>query len=154
LRPQRVCKTQIRVRLSETDQKGVVYYSHYFIYFDVARSQLLKDAGINVRALEKRGLRLLAAEAGCKYLSAAKFDDLLQVELRITRLGTSSIAYAAEIKLAESGKPIVEGHFVNVMVNRSGRPIPIPPDIRKRLSEFIIRETALSDIRKKANSGL
>jgi len=59
--------THLRVRLCETDQNGVVYYSQYFVYFDVAKSNLLSDEKFDPISLGERGLRLLAAETHCTF---------------------------------------------------------------------------------------
>lgn len=127
-------KTKLRVRSSETDSLGVVYYGHYYTYFDLARLEMLRSLGIMSALLGKRGLRFVAVESSCRYNSSAKFDDILTVSVRITRIGNSSVAYMNTIKKGRT--VIAEGRVTYVMVDRTGRPSKIPPDVRKRLSRY------------------
>ena len=124
-----------RVRLSETDALGVVYYGQYLTYFDVSRLELLRDAGITLQFLKERGLGFVAAEAVCRYRSSAKFDDVLTLRVKVERIGRSSVVYSHEVRDGE--RTVAEGRVTDVMVGRDGRPLPIDRDIRDRLSKHI-----------------
>lgn len=123
-----------RVRLSETDALGVVYYGQYFTYFDVSRLELLREIGINLSFLERRELGFMAAEALCRYRSSAKFDDVLTLNVGIEGIGRSSVVYAHRI--ARGRVTIAEGRVTDVMVRSDRRPVEIAPDIRSRLSKY------------------
>jgi len=138
--------TKLRVRLSETDTLGIVYYGNYFTYFDVARLELLRELGITDEYLKSLGLMFVAAEAHCRYYSSARFDELLEVRTWISRLGNSSVRYEHEI-YRENREKLVEGYVVDVMVNNSKTPSPIPDEIRKKLQRYL-----LEDARKTRNS--
>ena len=60
----------IRVRYAETDQMGVVYYSNYFVWFEVARAELLRSLGWSYREMEAEGVGLPVIEAHCEYPTA------------------------------------------------------------------------------------
>ena len=131
--------TKLRVRLSETDTLGVVYYGNYFTYFDVARLELLRELGITDELLKSHGVTFVAAEACCKYYSSARFDDLLEVRTWISKLGNSSVRY--EHVITRDGEKIVEGYVVDVMVEGNSRkPHPIPEEIRDKLSRYLVKQ--------------
>lgn len=130
---------QVRVRLSETDAKGVVYYAQYFIYFDVARLELLRLAGLDSKTMEKRRLWFAAVEATCKYHASAKFQELLDLRAGIRKLGRSSIVFAHEIKRASDGKLLAEGHIVDVLLDSKRKPATIPGDVKKKLGRFVLQ---------------
>lgn len=124
----------IRVRLSETDALGVVYYGQYFSYFDLARLEMLRKAGITLEFLRRRKLGFVAAKAACRYLSSLKFDDKFTVRVEVARLGNASVEYRHTI--TKGRKRIAEGEVTDVMVKDVGGAAKIPEDIRKRLLRF------------------
>lgn len=130
-------KASIRVRISETDFLGVVYYGHYYTYFDVARLEMLRSLGIGPSILTSRGLGFVAAESSCTYHASARFDDLLIVRVEVIRIGNKSVTYVHTI--TKGRKRIAEGMVTDVMVDRTGRPKRIPADIGKKLSRHIAR---------------
>ena len=69
----------MRVRYAETDQMGVVYYANYFVWFEVARADLLRTGGWSYREMEHSGVSLPVIEAHCEYRKPAKYDDELEV---------------------------------------------------------------------------
>ncbi len=131
--------TQIRVRLSETDAKGVVYYAQYFVYFDVARQELLRIARVDLKTMERRRLRFVAAEAACKYRASAKFQELLDLHVYIKKLGRSSVIFAHEIRRTKDGRLLAEGYIADVLVDSKGKPARIPSDIREKLRGFLAK---------------
>jgi acyl-CoA thioester hydrolase len=127
--------TQVRVRLSETDQNGVVYYSQYFIYFDVAKTDFLRHEGLEPMGLGGKGLRLLAAETRCTYHIPAKFEDTIDVDVWVEKLGNSSIVFDFEAKNGTS--TIADGYLVNVLVGAAGKPVKLPERARQKLARHL-----------------
>ncbi len=72
--------TKIRVRYAETDKMGLAYYGHYLTWFEVGRTEYIRDTGIAYSESEKSGLRLPVIEAGVKYLKPAYYDDVLTIK--------------------------------------------------------------------------
>src|SRR5204863_4018597 len=72
-------RTHIRVRYAETDQMGVVYYANYFVWFEVARTDLLRTLGWTYREMEASGVMLPVIEAHCEYRRPARYDDEIEV---------------------------------------------------------------------------
>jgi len=127
---------QIRVRLSETDALGIVYYSNYFIYFDVARIELLRSVGIDSEILDEQGFKFLCLEASCKYLVPLRFDDLITVKTWIEKIGEKSIVYKHLI--VKNGSNVAEGHVVDVLTDLNGKPVKLPDEWKKNLSKYKI----------------
>jgi acyl-CoA thioester hydrolase len=125
--------SRIRVRLSETDQNGVVYYSQYFVYFDVAKENFLRQEGFDPVSLGERGLRLLAAEARCTYHKPAKFEDALDIIVRVAKIGNSSLVYNFEVKKGKT--KLADGYLVNVLVDAAGKPVRLPERARLKLAQ-------------------
>ena len=81
--------TTLRVRYAETDRMGVVYYANYFVWFEVARTDLLRTLGWTYREMEDSGVMLPVIDAHCEYRRPARYDD--EVEVRTTGRLTSPV---------------------------------------------------------------
>jgi acyl-CoA thioester hydrolase len=98
-------RTPIRVRYQETDAAGVVYYSNYLVYFEVARVESLRAVGMPITEVERRGVILPAVSASCSYHRPAHVDDLLEVAMWIDHKGRASFGFAYEVRrLARGGE--------------------------------------------------
>jgi acyl-CoA thioester hydrolase len=131
-------KTKIRVRLAETDAKGVVYYAQYFVYFDVSGLELFRKARVDLTTFERMGSHFVAAEASCNYHASAKFDDLLELTVGIRRLGKSSIVYSHQVRRGADRRVLAEGTVVDVLVDGQGRPAEIPKVVREKLTPYLL----------------
>jgi acyl-CoA thioester hydrolase len=97
-------RTPIRVRYQETDAAGVVYYSNYLVYFEVARVESLRAVGMPITEVERRGVILPAVSANCIYHSPAHLDDLLEVAMWTEHVGRASFGFGYEVRrVAEGG---------------------------------------------------
>ena len=119
----------LRVRYAETDRMGVVYNSHFLTYFEVGRTEFLRAAGFRYRDLEARGVHLVVAEAHCKYLAPARYDDLA-LTTWVDRLRPTRIDFRHRIAREGDGTVVAEGHLVLACVDENGRPRAIPPDVK------------------------
>ena len=124
----KVFKHSIRVPYAHTDQMRFVYYSHYLVYFEMARSELLRQVGLAYAELEKRGVFLPVIEAHCEYKAPAHFDDLLIVSSRCEIQGLRiRIAY----EIHRDRKLIVTGYTVHVCLSPEGKVLRPIPELRK-----------------------
>ena len=89
--------TQIRVRYSETDQMGYVYYGNYATYFEVARVELLRTNGISYKELEENGIMLPVLKLEIKYHKPAKYDDLLTIKTIVNKKPNITIDFEFKI---------------------------------------------------------
>ena len=147
------CHT-IRVRYAETDAMGVVYYANYLTYFEVARVEYLRAAGIRYRDLEDAGTVAAVTAAHVHYHAPAKFDDALSLRTRCTSMGKVRFRIEYEIRREEDGALVASGHTEHALLahgtlrpvripigsspgsngsRRAGRPPPNPPPRRGRV---------------------
>ena len=122
---------EIRVRYAESDQMGVAYYSNYFIWFEIARAELLRERGIAYSQMEKDGIFLPVSECYCKYIEPAHYDELLDIKCRIGEVRSRAIRFEYEIVRNES--VIARGHTVHVCTDREAKPRFIPSSVRDTL---------------------
>jgi len=128
-----VSESRVRVRYAETDQMGVAYYANYFVWFEVGRSQYCNDCGFSYRDLEREtGLRLIVAEANCRYKTPARYEDDLIVRARITELTRRTLRFGYEI-LHSNGDLAATGETLHVLVNADGRPSSFPEQYARLL---------------------
>jgi len=99
-----IFETTVRVRYAETDQLGVVYHSNFFIWFEVGRVELLRQAGFSYKEMEQKDdSHIVVAEARCTYKKPARYDDVLRIRTRVAGIRTRSIRFAYEVLNQESG---------------------------------------------------
>lgn len=116
-------ETIVRVRYKDTDQMGVVYYANYFIWFEVGRTEYLRDLGMNYKDLEQNDLFLPVIEAYCKYKLPARYDDQLKVITRMHFIQEVRLGFQYEIIHTETGELLVQGETMHAFVNKNGKPV-------------------------------
>jgi acyl-CoA thioester hydrolase len=125
-------ETLTRVRYQETDQMGVVYHSNYLHFFEIGRTELMRDRGFPYADLERRGLSLAVVEACCRYRAPARYDDLLRIRTLIRRIRPVRITFEYEIRDDSDGRVLAEGHTEMACVGRDGRPKRLPEPFLER----------------------
>lgn len=119
-------ETKIRVRYSETDQMGFMYYGNYPQYFEVARAEGLRDVGLTYKTMEDSGVGMPVAQMDITYKRPAKYDDLLTVKTTINELPTSKIIFHHEV-YNEQGELLTLAKLVLVFMNiETKRPTRCP----------------------------
>ena len=121
----------VRVRYAETDQMGVAYYANYFVWFEVARTDWLRAAGLTYREMEADGVLLPVIEARCEYKSPARYDDALSVSAVARVVSLARLAFDYEVTGPTA--LIAVGSTVHATVDRTGRPIRMPARIKELL---------------------
>ena len=126
------------IRFHHCDPAGIVFYPQYFVLFH----ELLEDwfdrgLGIDYAAfVTKERLGLPTAHIDCDFKVASKIGDLVQMRLAVTRIGNSSITL--DVSVHSSGELRVSAHQVLVLISlEDGRVLPIPPDLRARVSRYL-----------------
>jgi len=116
-----------RVGFSDTDAQGVVYYGRYNPYFDFARVEYLRSLGL------LHGGEFVMRANDVEYFAPARFDDELDIHVRVVRIGTTSITYEFAAYLAD-GTLAVTAHQTLVNIDSATRrPVPVPDDFREKL---------------------
>ncbi len=119
--------SQLRVRYAETDCMGVVYYGNYLTWFEVGRTDLLRQLGQSYREIEENdGIRLPVVEAHCRYHKPARYDDLVDIVTRASRPSRALVQFDYELSRAEDGVLLASGSTLHVAVGRDGKPCRLP----------------------------
>ena len=120
-----VSESRIRVRYAETDQMGVVYYANYLVWMEVGRCDLCRACGFEYRDMEREdGILLAVAEANCRYVSAAKFDDEVMVKTRVGSANRRVVTFEYEMWVAD--RKVAEGYTKHLVLNREFQRTEMP----------------------------
>ncbi|MBI3864452.1 MAG: acyl-CoA thioesterase [Planctomycetia bacterium] len=109
---------QIRVRYSETDAMGYLHHAHYFAYFEMGRTELLRSQGGNYRVMEEGGLFMVVIHLECKYRQPARYDDVLTLKTRIARVTPAKLEH--EYRLYRDGDLLTEARSTLACVDANG----------------------------------
>jgi len=135
-----VSECNIRVRYSETDQMGYVYYGNYAQYFEVARTEALRQVDLTYKVFEDAGTMMPVLSLSCKFKKPAKYDDLLTIKTIIRVLPSVKMAFEYEV-YNEAGELLNEGETILVFINmKNNRPTACPPNLLEKLKPFFEQE--------------
>jgi acyl-CoA thioester hydrolase len=126
--------SRVRVRYAETDKMGVVYYANYFVWFEVGRTDLLRQSGWNYREMEMEGFGLPVIEAQCTYRESARYDDDIDVRTSGEMLSPVRVKFSYQVLRASDARMLATGTTVHATVDRSGRPCRLPDRVRTVLA--------------------
>ena len=127
---------QLRVRYHECDAQGIVFNAHHFAYFDITLTELWREAFGSYDAMVESGSDVVVVDAQASFHASPRFDDLLDVEMTIAKLGASSMTSTFEEK--RDGELLVTGRMVHVFVDpRTMSKQEIPSDVREQLSRYV-----------------
>lgn len=122
-------KHTIRVPYAHTDQMRFVYYANYLVYFEMARSEMLREAGTPYGDLEKRGVVLPVVEAHAVYRSPARFDDLLEIRTRCTEI--RGVRVRIEYEVLRGEELLATGYTDHVCMSPAGKVMKPVPELRR-----------------------
>ena len=117
---------RLRVRYAETDQMGVVYYANYLVWFEVARSNWLREAGWSYREMEADGYLLPVLEAHCAYKQSARYDDELDIRAAGVKLSPVRVRFNYQVVRAADGVLLADGYTVHATLDQQGKPCRLP----------------------------
>ncbi|MDR0266864.1 thioesterase family protein [Paenibacillus sp.] len=133
--------TSVRVRYQESDQMGVVYHANYLNWFEIGRTEMIRELGITYRSMEELGVLLPVTDLDMKFSQPARYDDEITIFTRMTVFSKLRIKYAYEVRrlsdqergaLPEKnnaegtelpGELLVSGTTSHVWVNREWQPV-------------------------------
>ena len=124
---------QIRVRYGETDQMGVVYHGNYATYFEIARTEWLRNLGISYKELEKKGIMLPVISLSLNFLKSAKYDDVLTITVSLKKTPLVKIDFDYEI-INQNYEKVSTGNSVLAFIDiKTNKPIKCPAYILGKL---------------------
>ena len=119
------------VKYFETDQMKYVYYSHYLVWFEAARTSLLKDRGLTYTKFEEMGYYLPVSECYCKYHMPAGYEDEIRVETKVEELKKVTLRISYRVFRESDEKLIATGYTVHPCINKERKIVPFPEEFRK-----------------------
>jgi len=134
-RPAHHSRTTTRVRYPETDRMGVAHHTHYFVWFELGRTELMRQAGCAYGELEDdAGVFFPVVEAAATYKASARYDETIEIETRLTSAEGVRVRFEYVVRRSADGRVLATGHTVHASCGKDGRPVRLPEDIRVRLS--------------------
>lgn len=129
-----LARTRIRVRYPETDRMGVAYHANYLVWFEIGRTEWLRERGAHYGRLEEQDdVFLPVVELGVRYRSPAAYDDELELETRLEQVGGSRVRFSYRLLSAADGRELATGFTVHATVDGSTRLRRLPAELRQRL---------------------
>ena len=124
-----------RIGFSDTDAQGIVYYGRYLPYFDSARVEYHRH--LELLVTEPRENEFVMRANTIEYHAPARFDDLIEVFIRVARIGRTSVTYEMAAYLVETDELMVTSNQTLVLVDLAERKaLAIPDDFRERIRSF------------------
>jgi acyl-CoA thioester hydrolase len=126
---------RLRVRFNECDPQGIVFNGNWFTYFDVALTELWREAFGSYQAMVDSGADMVVAEANARYRAPARFDDELALAVSVVELGNTSMV--TEIDATRASELLVQGRMRHVFIDPATlAKQPIPDGVRERLTDY------------------
>ncbi len=131
-------QTPVRVRWMECDAQGIVFFGAYANYLEVAQSEYFRNLGFSIYRVAEHGyFDTAVVKLTVEYQAPARVDDMLDLLVRISRIGTSSMTMELEIYRQQGGELLTVMEAVHVGYDASsGRSKPVPDDIRRLIEHF------------------
>lgn len=120
-------ETKVRVRYKETDQMGVVHHSNYAQYYEIGRTELLRQLGLTYAKMEKDGYMMPVIDLTSKFIASAYYDEELTIKTIVSKMPSIRTFFEYEIR-NEKGELINTGSTTLVMVNKATRK-PTKPSV-------------------------
>lgn len=136
--------TQRRVEFRDTDTAGIAHFTAFFYYMEAAEHECLRSLGLSVLMHDANGrLTWPRVAAACQYLSPARFEDVLSIDVSVNRLGTKSVTWSFLFRIGH--RPVAQGTLTSVCCRLEAdgpRSMEIPAWFRERLQPLLRPETS------------
>ncbi len=126
--------TTTRVRYPETDRMGVAHHTHYFVWFELGRTELMRELGCAYGELEDQdGVMFPVIEASARYRAPARYDEILEIDTRLVEATGVRVRFEYAVRRPADGALLAEGQTVHASVGRDGRPARLDAGLQSRL---------------------
>ncbi len=138
--PEHIFRTTVRVLYGDTDAGGVVYNANFLRYFEIGRTELMRQWVCSYSHIEKLGFVLPVTECWARYKAPGFYDDLLTIETTIAEVSKLKCKFNYRIVRQEEGlerpKLLVKGYTVHAAVTREGKLTRLPEEIIQKITQF------------------
>jgi len=121
-----------RVSYADTDKMGYAYYANYFVWFERARTELLRNMGMSYKNIEEKGFALPVSETSCAYYKPIYYDDELEILTAVDEFSRASLSFKYEIK--RDGIVLTKAYSKHPFIDKSGKPVRIIEELETVLS--------------------
>ncbi|MFL6275338.1 MAG: acyl-CoA thioesterase [Blastocatellia bacterium] len=127
----------LRVRFADTDMQGIVFNGNYLTYYDVAWTEYFRALGLTWQDLIGLGADTVLARTTMEFKAPARFDQILEIYTRISKIGNTSLTFEFEIYAQGDERLIGTASSLYVCIDpQTLRPVRVPDALRSRISEF------------------
>ncbi len=113
---------------------GVAYHAHYLVWFELGRTELMRELGCPYGELEDRAAIFFPViEVGVRYLASARYDEELEVRTRLVSSGLARVRFEYRLIRPDPERVLATGFTEHAAVGPDGRPLRMPSELRKRL---------------------
>jgi len=134
----KVSRTQYRVIYGDIDAMGITYYGNYFRWFEIGRTEFLRELGLCYRDIERWGFILPVTETFCKYISPAYYDTVVTIETKLDWLKKASLRFDYKILGQEDGLELANGYTIHACLDHDRRIARIPSFLSDRLQGVMV----------------
>lgn len=114
---------------------GVAHHTHHFAWFEIGRTELMRDLGCPYGELEDaEGVFFPVVEAGASFRAPARYDEMLEIRTRLVDASGARVRFEYEVVRAGTCETVSSGFTVHGAVGREGRPLRMPDRVRRRLT--------------------
>jgi acyl-CoA thioester hydrolase len=125
-------ETSARVRYAETDRMGVVYYANFLVWFEIGRVETFRQMGFSYKEMEETDDSwAVVAEAHCRYLKPALYDDVIRIRTRVIESRSRTLRFGYEILRESTGDLLATGETLHVICDGRGRSKALPEKYRQ-----------------------
>jgi acyl-CoA thioester hydrolase len=124
----------VRVNYSETDQMGVVYHANYLIWFDRARTELMRETRLTYRVLEQQGVYLAVSQVNVRYRAPARYDDLLRIRCWVRELVSRRVTFGYAVEHTETHALLATGETALISLTHQHTLTRIPAHVCELLT--------------------
>lgn len=126
----------IRIYYEDTDAGGVVYYANFLKYFERARTEHLRERGLDVAAYARVGILFVVAHVEIDYRLPARYNDVLDIETEIVDFSRASLTFSHVVRLRGTDHVVVEGAARLVCVTETGKPRRLPEEVAQLVAKL------------------
>jgi acyl-CoA thioester hydrolase len=138
-------ETTLRVRYAETDQMGVAYHGNYFAWFEVGRTEFLRELGFDYKTLEREeGCYIVVADASCRYKAAARYDDLLRIRTELRGIRGPVLRFGYTVLRDGDGALLAEGETAHLVADMQMKVRTLPEKYLRALEAAVGKDRDLS----------
>ncbi|SEM32499.1 acyl-CoA thioester hydrolase [Syntrophus gentianae] len=138
---------KVRVMYADTDAMGIVYHTNYIKWFEIGRSEFLREIGVLYSRMEEEGFNLPLTEVYCQYLLPAVYDQIILIETEIAYVNRASLRFNYRLLDEHQEKTFVEGYSIHACTTREKKIVRLPKHILE-----ILKAHAPSEEKTRRNS--